>query len=176
MDKRSAAVVLGVAFGASKQEIRQAYRALAKRTHPDALGSDRAFVTLRAAFDELYPSAPAEISRQNDPSVPRRGWPSELTTPTAVTPTVDLTDVRPSRPLASTPRTTAGAASAWATDGHPTPTWAAATGTFAAWARTTTVPPTHAARRPQPRRDARGWTFDDHLNATLDRAAIVTSR
>lgn len=59
MDGRTAAAVLGITQGATRDEIRRAFRARAKTAHPDAHGTDEAFVTLRAAADLLLAAAPA---------------------------------------------------------------------------------------------------------------------
>lgn len=59
MDGRTAAAVLGITQGATRDEIRRAFRARAKTAHPDAHGTDEAFVTLRAAADLLLATAPA---------------------------------------------------------------------------------------------------------------------
>ena len=61
MDGSTAAAVLGVAPGATRAELRRAFRARAKLAHPDsglAAGSDDAFVTLRTAFEQLDAAAP----------------------------------------------------------------------------------------------------------------------
>lgn len=58
MDGRTAAAVLGITQGATRDEIRRAFRARAKLAHPDAHGTDEAFVTLRAAADLLLAAAP----------------------------------------------------------------------------------------------------------------------
>ncbi|MDH4077506.1 MAG: J domain-containing protein [Acidimicrobiia bacterium] len=57
MDGRTAAAVLGITQGATRDEIRRAFRARAKIVHPDAHGTDQAFVTLRAAADLLLATA-----------------------------------------------------------------------------------------------------------------------
>lgn len=65
MDSRTAATVLGVNPGASKREICLAFRTRAKIVHPDASGSGEAFITLRSAFDELFPTAPDRGGRDS---------------------------------------------------------------------------------------------------------------
>lgn len=47
---RSAYEVLGVSRGVGEAELRQAYRALARRLHPDVGGDSEAFLELRAAY------------------------------------------------------------------------------------------------------------------------------
>lgn len=63
MDGRTAAAVLGITQGATRDEIRRAFRARAKLAHPDANGTDEAFVTLRAAADLLLAAAPHHPAR-----------------------------------------------------------------------------------------------------------------
>jgi hypothetical protein len=46
-------LILGVAFGASADQIRAAYRVAAKRAHPDMGGSSEAFRRVRSAADQL---------------------------------------------------------------------------------------------------------------------------
>lgn len=67
MDGRTAAAVLGITQGATRDEIRRAFRARAKIVHPDARGSDEAFVTLRAAADLLLAAAPARPAPRGTP-------------------------------------------------------------------------------------------------------------
>jgi len=64
MDGRTAAAVLGITQGATRDEIRRAFRARAKIVHPDAHGTDEAFVALRAAADLLLATAPERPSRR----------------------------------------------------------------------------------------------------------------
>src|ERR687891_231335 len=45
--------VLGVAPDAGAEEIKRAYRQLARRYHPDISGEDRAFLELARAYDVL---------------------------------------------------------------------------------------------------------------------------
>ena len=68
MDGRTAAAVLGISQGATRGEIRRAFRARAKLAHPDAHGTDEAFVVLRAAADLLLASAPVDAPAA--PAVP----------------------------------------------------------------------------------------------------------
>lgn len=46
--------LLGVSQNASKEEIKIAYRKLAKEYHPDSGGSNKDFIRLKKAFDTLY--------------------------------------------------------------------------------------------------------------------------
>lgn len=45
--------VLGVAPGASDDEVRKAYREAAKRCHPDCGGSDQAMAAVNQAYEEI---------------------------------------------------------------------------------------------------------------------------
>ena len=45
--------VLGLAAGAPREEVKRAFRDLARRHHPDKGGDPALFISLRAAFDEL---------------------------------------------------------------------------------------------------------------------------
>lgn len=151
MDGLTAAAVLGVSPGATKQEITQAFRTRAKLAHPDATGSHESFVALRAAYDHLAGQASdpagapdtdcaldnldAAVTSEVGGLGAHRSWFQPAATP-AATSTVDLADT------ARTPRPTrAGARSA---------------------------PPRPPRRdRCADRRDARGLSFDDHLDALL---------
>lgn len=68
MDGRTAAAVLGITQGATRDEVRRAFRARAKLAHPDANGTDEAFVTLRAAADLLLTAAPHHPARPAGPA------------------------------------------------------------------------------------------------------------
>ncbi|MFY4774063.1 J domain-containing protein [Metabacillus sp. RGM 3146] len=46
--------ILGIKVNVPKQEIKKAYRERSKRYHPDAGGSNEAFLLLKKAFDTLY--------------------------------------------------------------------------------------------------------------------------
>jgi hypothetical protein len=100
MDGRTAAAVLGVAPGATRNEITRAFRAKAKLAHPDGSGSDEAFIALRRAYEILRDQAPASPPRTQ----PARchSW---FRPPT--TATVDLTD-SPIPPRARASRSAAG--------------------------------------------------------------------
>lgn len=52
--------VLGVSARAGSDEVRQAFRAAAKRLHPDAGGSAAEFADLRRAYEVLRSGAPPE--------------------------------------------------------------------------------------------------------------------
>lgn len=98
MDGRRAAATLGVEPGATKDEIRRAFRARAKLAHPDTVGSNEAFIALRRAVERMLPAAPDEPNR---PVPPPCHW---VQTPTSgIRPHLDLTDVRrrPTRPVGS---------------------------------------------------------------------------
>ncbi len=58
MDGTSARAVLGLAPGACRYEVKRAYRALAKRTHPDAGGHREHFEQLTAAYELALRSVP----------------------------------------------------------------------------------------------------------------------
>jgi curved DNA-binding protein CbpA len=52
--------VLGLQLPCTENDVRQAYRQQARALHPDAGGDPRAFVALRAAYEEaLRLTAPA---------------------------------------------------------------------------------------------------------------------
>ena len=57
--------ILGVIQGASKHEIREAFRKLALQLHADRGGADAEFIKIKQAFDDLkigkvYPDSPTE--------------------------------------------------------------------------------------------------------------------
>ena len=53
MSRKDAAKLLGVSEDASEQEIRKAHRAMMKRVHPDAGGSDALAAQVQHAFEVL---------------------------------------------------------------------------------------------------------------------------
>jgi len=65
MDGRTAAATLGVGPRATRDEIRQAFRAKAKFLHPDAgvAGSAERFINLRLATEQLLADAPGVTER-----------------------------------------------------------------------------------------------------------------
>ncbi len=66
--------VLGVPVGASEEEIKRAYRALAKRFHPDARqGSVARFLEVQDAYEALVAAGPR---RTGEPQAPRDERPS----------------------------------------------------------------------------------------------------
>lgn len=71
MDSRSAAALLGVSPQASRGELIRAFRARAKVTHPDAFGTNDAFIECRAAFDLLCSPARSQPACQLRE---RRSW------------------------------------------------------------------------------------------------------
>jgi hypothetical protein len=67
--------LLGVAQDASPEEIRSAYRALAKAMHPDTGGTAGAFRLLREAYDTLAdPDRRAEYDSGDGSTDPTDGW------------------------------------------------------------------------------------------------------
>ncbi len=58
MDGTSARAALGLAPGAGPHEVKAAYRALAKHTHPDAGGDRERFEALTAAYRLALRSGP----------------------------------------------------------------------------------------------------------------------
>lgn len=86
MDGRSPHLVLGVPEHASRDAIRRAYVAAARRTHPDLGGDAAEFRAVQAAWEALRhraparhrfvlataPTGPARVIRESDPAVPRR--------------------------------------------------------------------------------------------------------
>ena len=105
MDVATAFAVLGVPSTATKPEIRIAYRAKAKWAHPDAQGSNQAFVQLSAAFDTAYSAAPFAERKDAKPATSKTdfgvvgrasntgsGW---VTDSTIKQPTIVLSDIEP---------------------------------------------------------------------------------
>uniref|UniRef100_A0A7S4Q5E0 J domain-containing protein n=1 Tax=Alexandrium monilatum TaxID=311494 RepID=A0A7S4Q5E0_9DINO len=65
LSRQAAEAVLGVGVGASLEEVRRAFRARARRTHPDGGGSAEAFRELREAYALLrWGSTPSRGSRR----------------------------------------------------------------------------------------------------------------
>ena len=94
MDGRTAAAVLGITPGASRNEITRAFRAKAKLAHPDVAGSDDAFIALHQAYEVLRGGV-SEHRRLLTGSTRNTAW-FRPTAPTA-RPSVDLCDA-PLRP------------------------------------------------------------------------------
>ena len=69
-DPRTAYEVLGVARTASAEELRRAYRAAARRTHPDAGGDARDFRAVVRAWEAV---GDPEARRRYDLSLPSAG-------------------------------------------------------------------------------------------------------
>lgn len=63
LSQQAAAEVLGVDSSASRAELRQAFRARARRAHPDGGGSAEAFRQLREAYALLRRTEPARVSQ-----------------------------------------------------------------------------------------------------------------
>jgi len=62
--------VLGLTENASMADVKRAYRALVKRTHPDLGGDPQRFIAVKAAFDAICASAapePAVCTRRSTP-------------------------------------------------------------------------------------------------------------
>lgn len=113
MNARSHYDVLGVALGASVEEIRVAYRRRARATHPDMGGSPAEFHAVQVAFDVLsdsrrrlaYDSTLRPPSgRQPTPSSP----PRPTHTPPAPRSTASLDPFEPMEPVARASLSTAG--------------------------------------------------------------------
>lgn len=83
MDGSTAAAVLGITQEATRDEIRRAFRARAKLAHPDAHGTNEAFVTLRAAADLLLATAP----HRPNPRATFRTDPAPVSAPAPAVPT-----------------------------------------------------------------------------------------
>ncbi len=97
MDGSTARSVLGLAPGATRGEIKQAFRALAKAAHPDALGSTEAFVALHAAYKVALREAtidePVVVTVPSSPTGPAaRRWFSGAAPASASR--IDLSDTR----------------------------------------------------------------------------------
>lgn len=108
MDGHTAAAALLVAWDASQDELRRAFRARAKELHPDAgtQGSESAFIQLREAFDHLMATAPEVVSSTGAPrrqTLPRFEVPAAE--PRLIT--VDLADAQKRRTRLSPTRRSA---------------------------------------------------------------------
>lgn len=68
--------LLGVDRHASPDDIRRAYRSLARRHHPDAGGDVATFQSLTAAVDLLVGDAARRVEAPSSPSTGRRAYPS----------------------------------------------------------------------------------------------------
>ncbi len=116
MDGRTAAATLGVSAGATREEIRQAFRARVKLVHPDTTsGSPQAFLTLRAAFEFLVADAPAAVEPNGSVNADRGPW--SVADTNVRRPTIDLTD-RPNLRRPPTVRTVPRAGSAAPVDAN----------------------------------------------------------
>jgi DnaJ domain len=62
--KTWAFAVLGLAPGATAEEIKRAFRAVALRTHPDRGGDDAAFIDAKRALDVALTAATGRKSRK----------------------------------------------------------------------------------------------------------------
>ena len=143
MDGRTAAATLGVGPQATREQIRQAFRARAKVLHPDSgpAGSAERFIAIRAAAEQLLSEARATAAAPSSPSASTDGaagvarFETEgVVRPDRRTGSIDLTDT--ARRTARTGRPVAG---------HPS-----------------------GAGVPGPvRRDTNGLSFEDHLTAAL---------
>ena len=67
---------LGLARGASLDEIKRAYRRLAKANHPDAAGESALprFLAIQAAYEQLVGGTGATGKGRRSPAAPRRPW------------------------------------------------------------------------------------------------------
>ena len=159
MDGHIAAATLGVSPQATKSDIRRAFRALAKRAHPDARshGSDEAFIALRTAYETLVATAPDRAPAPTGPPARSTGTDTSTGTGTGTAP--------------DTGTGTSGGPWSQAIGRRPvidlldcarravTPPASSDTGRR--------VPPARAAAHAAPRVDRRGMTFGDHLDAAL---------
>ncbi len=109
MDGSTALAVLGLEPGATKQQIKTTFRALAKGAHPDAFGGEvdttDAFVSLRAAYDRALldapsdpvappaPAAPANVDAPVKPVADRPRGAASWFTSTRPGTRIDITDV-----------------------------------------------------------------------------------
>lgn len=57
---------LGLSPGASKSEVKRAYRALARRHHPDSGGDEAIFAEVTAAYEEIMNPSPATLFAEED--------------------------------------------------------------------------------------------------------------
>lgn len=99
MDGRTALAVLGLAPGATKQQVKTAFRALVKEVHPDASGVNSAdqadFLRLHTAYERACIEAPVHAPTVEPaatrPAPAKSAW---ITSPIATTAeTIDITDV-----------------------------------------------------------------------------------
>ena len=61
--------ILGLKDGASRQEIREAFRELALKHHSDRGGKDDSFIKIKQAFEDLkkgkkFPDSPDELAKK----------------------------------------------------------------------------------------------------------------
>lgn len=113
MNARTHYDVLGVAPGASLEEIRQAYRRRARATHPDLGGSPAEFHAVQVAFDTLSDSRRRTIYEGTLPSPSGRTAPAASGTAPSAAPRTPptprgLDPFEPMEPVARAPLSTAG--------------------------------------------------------------------
>ena len=67
---------LGLARGATLDEVKRAYRRLAKINHPDAAGEAALprFLAIQAAYEQLIGGGPGRSTGRRPAPAPRRGW------------------------------------------------------------------------------------------------------